>query len=463
MPFTFRDNFVIFFFLFYSLEGFCHPLDLENFSTKDFFLSSAKTGCMPKGMKIDPVGNTLYVAEMCGQLDPLSRKRFPSASLFDVTSRTLLKTLKTPQGMKTHGILANTEVEFSLDELWGFITRAEGDAGSEIYQNMGLLTVVNTESQKIAKYIPLHSSGAKIISIRPYLKQDPRRSQIVYVANYFSDNISIVDVTLLKENGNLDGSEHFKGKIELHTNFKNPASRGYFVAPRGIAFTPDGQYALILATETGSLIILDAVNHRQMVEIAPIPKELAGRDLNLRHIVLSKKGETAYLSHMRGNAISRINMTKLIETVKNLKKVGSGVTLPGSFWSEILIPFKTNQGLKKILVLENYPKDHPNFPNARWSLAHPNTIILDPIQNRYLYVSHRTTSDQDINKVDPKIMGKIDIIDLALDRIVFSLVGGAQPTALEITHNGQTLISAGLIDDKLIFFDVQKLQKIYER
>lgn len=437
-------------------------IDLQKYSTKDFLISSTATGCMPKGMKIDPVGNFLYVAEMCGKIDPVSNKRTPSVSIYDIQKRKIYKTLITPIGVLKDGIYANTEVAFSLDELWGFVTRSEGDNKSEVFKNTGLLTVVNTDTLKIAKYIPLHGSGSKIIATRPFLVESSKHEQIIYVANYFSDNLSIVDVTRLREDGNLDGSVHFKGNISLHTHFKNPTSRGYYIAPRGIAFSPDGKYALVLATETGSLIIVDSINHRQIAEIAPISKLSVGRDLNLRHVVISNNGEIAYFSHMRGNAISRISMTKLIQIIKNLKNPSADIVLPSSVWDELFIPFQTKAGAQKILVLEDYPLDHPNFPGKKWDLAHPNTIVLEPILNRYLFVSHRTTSSKDSNKVDPKIMGKIDIIDTFKDRLVFSLVGGAEPTALEVTNDGKVLMSAGLINDRLYFFDLNKLLTIYE-
>ena len=437
--------------------------DLKNIPSKSFLLSTANTGCMPKGVKVDPVGRYLFVAEMCGKIDPSTKVRVPTASIFDMQSRTLTETLVTPVGMRKDGILANTEVEFSFDEKWAMITRAEGDSGSEVFKNQALLTIVNNDTHKIAKYVPLRGAGAKIIAARPLVSDDSESKQIVYVANYFSDDLSLVDVTDLKDDGNLDGTSHFKGRVSLATNFKNPASKGYFIAPRGIAFTPDGKYALILATETGSLIIVDSVKHQQIAEIAPIDAKTAGRDLNVRHIVVSHNGRIAYLSHMRGNAISRINMLKLISTIKSLPKKGKDVTLPSSLWDELLIPFKTSEGEKKIMVLEDYPFDHPNFAGKKWSLAHPNTIVLDPIRNRYLYVSHRTTSDRDYTKVDPSIMGKIDIIDTEKDKLVYTLVGGSQPTALDVSRDGKTLISSGFMNDKLYFFDVGKILETYEK
>lgn len=437
--------------------------DLITTKTSQFLLSTAKTGCMPKGVKVDPIGRFVFVAEMCGKIDPVSKVRYPTASIFDLETRSLSQTLITPVGIRKNGILANTEVEFSFDERWALIARAEGDANSEVFKNQGLITVVNNDSHQIAKYIPLHGAGSKIIAARPIVTDDTESKQIIYVANYFSDDISIVDITDLKEDGNLDGTSHYKGRIALATNFRNPASKGYYIAPRGIAFTPDGKYALILATETGSIIVVDTIKNQQIAELAPIDAKTAGRELNVRHIVISANGRTAYLSHMRGNAISRISMTKLMSKIKSLPRRGKDVTLPSSFWDEILIPFKTKEGEKKIMVLEGYPLDHPNFSGKKWDLAHPNTIVLDPIRNRYLFVSHRTTSNKDYEIVDPTIMGKIDIIDTEKDTLVYSLVGGAQPTALDISKDGKTLISSGFINDMLYFFDVGKILGTYEK
>ncbi|WP_374028864.1 YncE family protein [Bdellovibrio bacteriovorus] len=432
---------------------------LEDSFTKDFLLGTAPTGCMPKGMKVEPTGRFLYVAEMCGKIDPSIKQRVPTTSIFNLQKRALEKTVVTPVGIKG-GIFANTEVDFSVDGKWAFISRAEGDKTSEIFLDGGLLTVVNTVTQKIAKYIPTKGAGSKIIAARPFVKESPGE-QIIYVANYFSDDVSIIDVSKLRDDGNLDGSAHYIGKIRLKTNFTNPNIKKYLIAPRGIAFTPDGKYALILATETGSLIIVDAVHHKQIAELAPMDLATAGRAVNLRHVVVSKDGRTAYFSHMRGNAISRINMKKLMEEVLTVTTTSTPV-LASTTWKNLLIPFHTRDGRKNLLVLEDYPKDHPNFPNQKWELAHPNTIALDPVHNRYLYVSSRTTTSLEDSRVDPKIKGKIDIIDVRNGQLVFSLVGGSQPTALEVSPDGKTLMSAGLKDDQVYFFDLKKILSIYE-
>ena len=128
-----------------------------------------------------------------------------------------------------------------------------------------------------------------------------------------------------------------------------------------------------------------------------------------------------------------------------------------------MIPFNTTAGFSKILILEDYPADHPNFPGKKWYLAHPNTIVLDPLKNRYLVISFRTSSNSDDSSVDPKLMGKIDIIDTQKDKLVFSLIGGVQPTGLEISKDGKMIISAGLINDRLYFYNLKKIIDLYEK
>lgn len=425
---------------------------IDTLRTKDVMLGTLTVGCQPKGLKIT-TKNEAWIAEMCGKLNPDTNRREPSASVVDIDLKKLITTIRTPMGVR-NGIIGNTEVEFTENENFALIARAEGDNQSPVYPGYGMITVVNTDTFKTVKYIPVNGKGAKIINRRPNLG-DGR--EIVYVANYFSDDISILDTHRLTENGSMDGREFFKGRITLKTSFGRPPHLKK-IAPRGVGFIAGGKYALILATETGSIIVVDSIQHKQITELAPLPSSIAGRDVNVRHIVITKDGRFAYLSHMRGNAISKINLTKFTSIIE-AAIANKSSQLPASVWNEILTPIGNNA---KIMVLEDYPLDHPNFAGKKWNLAHPNTIVLDPVNNRYLYVSHRTTSNKNYEIIDPKVKGKIDIIDLQNGHIVMSLVGGAQPTALDVTANNDLLISAGFKDSKLYFYDLKKILETYE-
>lgn len=440
------------------------PEDLAKMKTSDFLMATGPTGCQAKGMKADARGDRLYVAEMCGALDPVTRKpikdaqnnRVASVSVYDLHTLKLEEIIQTPRGA-LKGIIGNTEVDMTIDDKYVLVARAESDATSPLYPNVngaGMVTAIRSDNHKPVKYIPVGGSGAKTIMRRPYVQGDGRR-QIVYVANYFTDDVSILDVTDLEASGGLNGDSALIKRVKMKSAFVNPAKRGYKIAPRGLAFTPDGRYAIVLATETGSVIIMDAVNHEQIAELPPIPTSIAGREVNVRHIVTTNDGKIAYLSHMRGNAISRINVEKLVA----MARLAGGQVLPESAWNQLLIPFANG---KKLIDVIKYPKDHPNFAGQTWQYADPNTIVLDPVNNRYLYVSNRTRSAQDYNIINPKIKGKIDVIDTSSGEIIFTLSGGAQPTALEVSPDNRILISAGFKDDTIYFYDLQKMLSIYE-
>ena len=79
----------------FIVEAHATLKDLAPFKTKDFLLSTAATGCMPKGVKVDPIGQYLFVAEMCGKFDLRTKTRVPTASIFDMSTHTLSSTLIT--------------------------------------------------------------------------------------------------------------------------------------------------------------------------------------------------------------------------------------------------------------------------------------------------------------------------------------------------------------------------------
>ncbi len=445
-----------FFKVLFSSTLLCFSAQAEVLTTKDYFLNREQAGCQPKGAKSDLLGKYLYVAEMCGHIpDGGKRQNIASVSIFDLETRKRIETIRTPDGAKP-GIIGNTEVEMSHDNQWALVARAEGDSKTEVFPRYGMITVLNNTTKKIAKYIPTKGQGSKIVARRP-MTQDGR--QIIYVANYFSDDISVLDITNLQDDGHFDGSSHFIKKVSLKSAFVRPESKGYKLAPRGVAYTQDGKYAFILNTENGSIIIMDSIQHKPVAELPPIAESLFGREVNVRHIITTNDGAFAYLSHMRGNAVSKMSITKLVEKVEQSKNYSNSMILfDQSTWEDLIVPI----GNQKLLVLENYPKDHPQFAGKSWDLAHPNTIVLDPINNKYLYVSHRTTSNQDYTKIDPKILGKVDVIDTTNGKTVISLVGGSQPTALEVTPDNQTLISGGFKDNLIYFYDLKKIISDYE-
>ncbi|MEK7357339.1 MAG: hypothetical protein AAB250_12880, partial [Bdellovibrionota bacterium] len=181
------------------------PADLAKMKTSDFLLSTGPTGCQAKGMKADAKGDYLYVAEMCGALDPVTRKaikdangnRVASVSMYNLRTLKLEKIIQTPRGA-LKGIIGNTEVDMTIDDKYVLVARAESDGTAPLYPGgAGMVTAIRSDTHEVAKYIPVNGSGAKTIMRRPFVQGEGNR-QIVYVANYFSDDISILDVTNLE-------------------------------------------------------------------------------------------------------------------------------------------------------------------------------------------------------------------------------------------------------------------------
>jgi DNA-binding beta-propeller fold protein YncE len=444
---------------------------LSRMRSSDFLLGTAPTGCQPKGLRSDEKGELAYVAEMCGK--KINNQRVATVSIYNLKTLSLEKTIVTPSGSRA-GVLGNAEVEFTQDQDFLMASRVEGDAASTVFPGKSMITVIDAKTQEIKEFIPTNSTGAKIIERRPMVAGD--RKEIVYVANYFSDDISVLDVTNMQSDVSKNGSARFVTKIQLHSAF---AKAGFMkIAPRGTAFTADGRYGLVDASTTGSIMIVDAVNHRQIAELAPIPQDIGsvplrqqnnGMSMNVRHIALTNDHKMAYLSHMRGDAISRISVDRLIQEAIRAHNAGEAL-IPSSFWHELLVPFANG---KQVIKVSRYPKDAPPLytkdgvaipiADRDWDLARPNTIVLDPINNRYLYVSCRTDTDSNYVNFNTNTRGKVDVIDTTTGEEIFTFVGGSQPTALEVTPDNSMLISGGFKDSKLYFFDLRKLLNTYEQ
>ncbi len=324
-----------------------------------------------------------------------------------------------------------------------------------------MVSVIDTQTEQIVKMIPtkrqglVGAEGPKVIKIRPRITPE-----LGYIANYFSNDLTIMDLSSLGSGPVVDtNGTRIKGLIKLTTSHVDSKGRGK-IAARGIAFTADGRNALVMGAESNSIFVIDSVEHKQIAEL-----QAPSDALNFRHVVMNRNGTIAYISHMHGNAISRIDVPKLLSIVKANRRGEESASLPTSVWKEILIPFPTAKS--GFLVLDEYPTDHPTFPNQKYRKAEPNTIVLDPVNERYLYVSFRTAglnydgvNDNEMTPMSQK--GKVDVVDLERGVVVKSLVGGVEPTALAVTPDNRILMSSGFRDNKIYFFDLAKIISTYE-
>jgi len=310
---------------------------------------------------------------------------------------------------------------------------------------------------------------------------------VAYITNWFSEDISVVSLGKIYQHlENRDPQaapmllpSALIKKISMRSAWPNPQKESrrqegdtreldqFKLAPRGVAFTADGRYALAVGYASGTLFVLDGQTHKVIAETEPVPDEVDGEKingaLNLRHIIISHDGQTAYLSHMRGDAVSAIDIPSLLREIPSQRKANEVALLKDGVWNRILKTWGRSN--KTFIRVNDFPSEMRGMRNykgavARYSRAEPNTIILDP-SNRYLIVSCRA-SDRDTKGYIVHQYGKVDIIDTFTGQLVISLVGGLAPTALATSKDGRVLVSSGFEDQTLHFYNLEKILNLYE-
>lgn len=438
---------------------------LQALRTRDFLLGVLAAGALPKGAAFSPDGRTLWVSNM----EEPSVTVIGTGTLGAMEGPAAIRTLETPRSPT--GIPGNIEVTFTPDGAYALVSRANGGAP---FPRSGLVSVIRGATLETVKYIPTGTprgqggQGSKVVAVSPGV--DARGRRVAYVTNYFSHDISVLDVSEARlAEGPLVDPSLLLSVIGLRS------TRGRAISPRGIAFTPDARFALVTGYTSSTLFVIDAQTHRQ---IAELPR--TGR--SMRHIVMTDDGRVAYISHMGTNEISRIDVPRLLEEVARAR---AGLAddevafLDAGIWQRIRIPWADSGPTLSVAIYppdydeinaaRRFPRDGTILPTGRgaqpYRWAHPNTIVLDPRPgNRYLYVSFRTSHPYyPSGAFHFDRLGKVDVIDTALGRVIFRFVGGREPTGLTVSPDGRTLASTAFRDNTVHLFDVGRLVDVYER
>ncbi|OHD26882.1 MAG: hypothetical protein A2086_10245 [Spirochaetes bacterium GWD1_27_9] len=192
--------------------------------------------------------------------------------------------------------------------------------------------------------------------------------QAVAVSNWASNDISIID--------------YQKGEVIKKVKTSQ--------APRGLAFSDDGNYLYILSFEGGKILKVDTTKWKEV-------KSIYKRNAAMRHIVLTKDNTKAYVSNMYHNEIYEIDLDtfKIITTYK---------------------------------VFDN-----------------PNTIDITN-DDRYLFVSSRGPNNSESYLERSPVDGIITVIDLQKKEIIYKIRGGNQPTGLDISNDGNYLCFSNFRD-----------------
>lgn len=228
---------------------------------------------------------------------------------------------------------------------------------------------IETAGQKVFKTIDTKGNWSKVIALRP-------DGGIAYVANWLSHDISVIDLSIGQT-------------IKLVKTGK---------IPRGIAFTPDGQFAYIVHYGDNQIVKIAAQKHT-------VVKRFKGPGTHLRHIVIDQAAQRAYISDL--TAKGKIHVLDL-----------------------------TND-----TIIKTIPVD-----------SHPNTIELSSDQ-KYLYVSCRGIWSEHSTRKQ-WIKGSVYIINTGTLTTEEIIPGGYEPTGLDLSNDGEMLCFSDFRDNILEFYHI---------
>lgn len=168
-------------------------------------------------------------------------------------------------------------------------------------------------------------------------------------------------------------------------------------APRGVIFTDDGNYLIVLNFDGGTIQKFSTKKWK-------LEKSIYKQNAAMRHVVMNSGGTRIYVSNMYHFEIYEID----IETFK---------------------------------ILKTY-KVYYN----------PNTIDLK--DDRLLFVSSRGPNDNEsyLNR-SPK-NGRITVIDVEKGEIINVFEGGNQPTGLDVSNNGKYLCFSNFRDRNIEIYNI---------
>ncbi len=478
-------------------------------STKDFFLGALATGSMPKGAEISHDGRWLYVSNMgeatvsAVDLSALAEWRQRSGARYFASSArqrdaigSWLQQIGAGLGAEAVALVDDARVLTKIDTPYGYEGHVVGNIeiayleGTELVLTTelerkvlgggGQVTLIDSATKQVVGEIPTGGTGSKVMALAP--NADASGRHVLYVSNWFSNDISVIDVsaeriagvTAAYTPGTRSPGLRVK-RIGLVTD--HPSNKSFPIAPRGIAFSADGRYAVVSAFNAKTMFVIETRTHQQVAELAPLPDSI-GR-ASMRHVVVSDDGHLAYVSLLASDRVIRIDLPQLLGVIDELRAGGSHralsrrrtgkdsqqvAMLSSAIWDEILVPWA---GGVQALSVKRFSADHSrpaSFRDVDSGRADPNTIVLDPRPgNRYLYVSCRNTKGWPPSDGRYDWDGKIDVVDTRAGRVIFTLVGGPEPTGLTISPDGRTLVSTDFRGARARFYDVGALTDEYQR
>jgi len=189
--------------------------------------------------------------------------------------------------------------------------------------------------------------------------------------------------------------------IDIYKQKEIEKTKKLYGVPRGMALSEDGNYLYFAQYSDGGEAGGGRVGIYSLKEKKII--QFLGSPGSKRHIISGVKSNQIYVSDMLTNKIELFDM----------------------------------KGSK---ILQSIPVFH-----------NPNTIVLSP-DKKYLYVSCRGPNNPKSYLIKGLVLGKIQVIDTSTHEIVETWETGNQPTGLDISPDGNYLVSTDFLDHRVRVF-----------
>jgi len=173
------------------------------------------------------------------------------------------------------------------------------------------------------------------------------------------------------------------------------------VIPRGMYPTPDGKYLYVAGFKHGDL-------HK--IDLATGKGKVIFKGQTLRHMVADKRDRRLYISDMH---------------------------------------------LNRIYVLDRATDKVKRLANTNYN---PNTIDLG-LDDRVLFVSNRGRNGGNYRKPGPE-WGSVLLLDTATGKVLDAIVGGNQPTALDVSGDDKVLVFSDFLDHRLRVYDLPSYEEL---
>ena len=250
-----------------------------------------------------------------------------------------------------------------------------------------------------------------------------------------------------------------------------------------IIFSTDGSKAYVSQMETARVFEIDAQTKKVL-------RSFDTKSTWTKVLELAKDGKTIFASNWCGNDVSQINLEsgKLIRRLPTVKtprglyatKDGKFLYIAGFDSGELekidletgkgQVIYKSNGAMRHIVADEDrnvlYVSDMGK--NVIWQVnlltdevtkfaatdTNPNTIALSP-DKKVLFVSCRGKNFSAENYYVPgPEWGSVLLFDSQTGKMLDAIIGGNQPTALDVSSDGKLLVFSDFLDNRLQVYEI---------